>query len=564
VSDLERFHFHVANQPEAEVAEQPQFSGMRAAAVDGVEAGFTSDESAARNYIDQIHTDDDRPAMQTLLAPERPEVVPDLQLDSVRELPGTDTRLVRFEQTQENIPVFGGHAVCELSPDRGLVSASGEVAEVADVSPIATVSQANALKYLAEFLGVESAAIETGKAPELQFYVDDAGKWHLIWLFADVPAAPKGFESDGHGLGSSPRQDNPHFDYLVDAHDGSIVLYYSAAPLVTAPTFGSGVDENDVPVKFLGRMDGAQFQMHDPLRNIVTFDLKHGDVEHPALEKPIEDADGAFGDTMKGAVSAHANSSLVDDFYRGVLKRDGIDDKGMELVNVVNCCYPIKEQPPVWHNAAWSGGAMWYGQAPDAHGVMRSYARFLDVAAHELTHGVTSTTAGLIYLNQSGALNESFSDILGIIIKNWDFGSPTGGKASTWNWELAKGLKANGGPLRDMSDPTKTGDPDHMSKYVNLPPTKDGGGVHTNSNIHNKAAYNVLTSTEADGSPTFTPLECAYLFYIGLTRLGKTSGFTESLTAVKDVAGTLWRGDPPTRDKKVAAITAAYDKVGIK
>jgi Zn-dependent metalloprotease len=564
VSGLERFHFHIADQPEAEVAELPRFSGMRAAPVEGVEAGFASDESAARHYLGQILTDDDRPTMRTLSAPQRPEVVPDLQFDSVKELPGTDTRLVRFEQTKESIPIFGGHAVCELSADRGLVSASGEVAEVTDVSPIATVSQADALKHLAEFLGVEDSVIEAGQPPELQFYGDDAGKWNLIWLFANVPAAPKGFESDGHGLGSSPREDNPHFDYLVDAHDGSVVLYYSASPLVVAPTFGSGVNENDVPVKFLGQMDGARFQMHDPLRNIVTYDLKHGDVEHPVLENPIEDADGDVGDTMKGAVSAHANSSLVDDFYRGVLKRDGIDDKGMELINIVNCCYPVKETPPVWRNAAWSGGAMWYGQAPDGHGVLRSYARFLDVAAHELTHGVTSTTAGLIYRNQSGALNESFSDILGMIIKNWDFGNPNGGNVSTWNWELGAGLGPGDGPLRDMSDPTKTGDPDHMSKYVNLPPTRDNGGVHINSNIHNKAAYNVLTSTEADGSPTFTPLECAYLFYIGLTRLGKTSGFSDSLAAVKDVAGSLWRGDPPTRDVKMAAIAAAYDKVGIK
>ena len=564
VSGLERFHFHVAEQPEADFGKFPSVEGVSAEAGARVQAGFASDEGAARYFLGQILTDDDRSAMRTLAAPERPEVVPELQLDSVRELPGTDTRLVRFEQTKEKIPVFGGHAVCELSADRDLVSASGEVAEVTDVSPIATVSQADALKHLAEFLGVDIASIETGQPPELQFYADDAGNWHLIWLLADVPAAPKGFESDGHGLGSSPREDNPSFDYLVDAHDGSVVFFYSTSPLVTAPTFGSGIDDSDVSVKFFGRMDGAQFQLHDPMRNIVTYDLKHGDVEHPVLDKPIEDADGDLGDTMKGAVSAHANSSLVDDFYRGVLKRDGIDDKGMELVNIVNCCFPKKEQPPVWHNAAWSGGAMWYGQAPDANGVLRSFARFLDVAAHELTHGVTSTTAGLIYANQSGALNESYSDILGMIIKNWDFEHPDGGDVSTWNWELGPGLKSNGGPLRDMSDPTKTGAPDHMSKYVNLPLTQDNGGVHTNSNIHNKAAYNVLTSTEADGSRTFTPLEGAYLFYIGLTRLGKTSGFKDSLAAVKDVASSLWRGDPQTRDKKVAAITAAYGKVGIE
>ncbi|HEX6687708.1 MAG TPA: M4 family metallopeptidase [Solirubrobacterales bacterium] len=562
MAGLERFHFHVAEQPQADVEALPQFQGLRGPTVDGVEVGFASDESAARHFIGQILIDDDRPAMRGISAPRRPEVVPDLQLESVKELPGTESRLVRFDQTKESIPVFGGHAVCELTADRGLVSASGEVAEVTDVSPIATLAQADALKSLAEHLGVSAESIEGGQPPELQFFADEDSKWHLTWLFSKIPAAPRDFESHGHGLGRSPRDNNPRFDYLVDAHDGSLVYYYSATPIVTAPTFGSGVNEDETAVEFLGQMDGANFQMHDPLRNIVTYDLKHGDVEHPVLQGPIEDNDGNLGDTMKGAVSAHANSSIVDDFYRGVLRRDGIDDNGMELVNVVNCCYPLEEEPPIWHNAAWYDGRMWYGQAPDAGGVLRSFSRYLDVTGHELTHGVTEKTAGLVYRDQTGALNESYSDILGMIIKNWDFKSPAdGGDVSTWDWELGAGLGPNGAPLRDLSDPTKTGDPDHMSKYVTT--THDSGGVHTNSNIHNKAAYNVLTSTEADGSRTFTPLEAAYLFYIGLTRLGKLSKFSDSLTAVKDVAGSLWRGDPATRAAKEAAIVAAYAKVGI-
>jgi Zn-dependent metalloprotease len=533
---------------------------VKAEAGIAVEPGFASDESAARYFLGQVLTEDKRPAMRAVLAPERPEVVPDLQLASVTELPGTDTRLVRFHQTSANIPIFGSHAVCELTEDRDLVSASGEVGEVTDVSPIATVSQADAFQKLAEYLEVEASAIEGGGA-ELQFFAEDSGKWHLTWLLSEVPAAPKDFEADGHGLGA-PRVRSPRFDYLVDAHDGSVVYYYSRRPTVVAPTFGSGLDDVDAEVRFIGQMNGGQFAMHDPMRNVSTYDNKFADWERFAKEKPIEDADSDLGDKMKGAVSAHANSSRVDDFYRSVLKRNGIDDKGMELINVVNCCASAEEQPPVWHNAAWTGSEMVYGQAPDPKGTLRSFARFLDITGHELTHGVTEKTAGLVYRDQSGALNESYSDILGMMIKNWDFSSSTGGDVSSWNWELGPGLAPGGGPFRDMSDPKKTGDPDHMDDYVKT--SDDSGGVHTNSNIHNKAAYNVMTSTEADSSRTFTPLECAYLFYIGLTRLGKMSGFTDSLAAVEDVASSLWRGDPQTRDKKVAAITAAFENVGIK
>lgn len=564
MAGLERFHFHVAEQPEADVESLPAFRGMRAPSVEGVEAGFSSDEAAARHHLSGILTQDDRPTMRGITAPERPEQVPDLQFAGVTELPGTGTRLVRFDQTKESIPVFGGHAVCELTSDRGLVSASGEVGSVTQVSTLATLSQADALKALAEYLGVGVEAIEGGRPPELQLFPNGDGQWHLIWLFRDIPAAPKELEIEphGHGLGRSPRGDNPRLDYLVDAHDGAVVYYYSAAPTLTTPTFGSGMNEEDEPVRFLGQMVGTLFELRDPLRNIVTYDLQFGDIETPTLNNPVQDNDGDLGDTMKAVVSAHANASIVNDFYRGVLQRGGIDDKGMELVNVVNCTYARHEQPPVWHNAVWSDNRMWYGQAPGADGVTRSYSRYLDVMAHELTHGITSFTAGLVYRDQSGALNESYSDILGIIIKNWDRSDPAnGGDVSGWDWQLGAGLGQGGGPLRDLSDPTVTGDPAHMNDYLRT--TADFGGVHTNSNIHNKAAYNVLTSTEPDGSHTFTPREGAYLFYIGLTRLGKLSDFLDSLTAVTDVAASLWHGDPQLRDKKVAAIRAAYGQVGI-
>jgi Zn-dependent metalloprotease len=564
MSGLERFHFHAAERPREELESRPEFRGVRSAAADRVDAGFSSDEGAARHYLGQILDEDERSAMRGIVAPERPEVVPDLRLESVQELPGTGTRLVRFDQTKDSIPVFGGHAVCEVGEDRALVSASGEVAEVSGVSPIATISQAEALKALAGQLGIDAGSIEDTAPPELQFFIDEsAGDWHLVWLFHGVAAAPPDFKPRGHGLGRSPRDLHPRFDYLVDAHDGSLVYHYSAVPVVAAPTYGSGVDEHGSQVSFLGQMDGSEFELRDPLRRVATYDLRFGDIGDPSLGDPVRDDDGNLGEEMKGVVSAHANASAVDDFFRGVLKRNGIDDKGMELVSVVNCTYSEHQSPPEWHNAVWWDNRMWYGQASDGDGGLRSFARFRDVAAHELTHGVTEKTADLVYRDQSGALNESYSDILGIMVKNWDFERPEdGGDVSGWDWQLGAGLGRDGRPLRDLSDPARTGDPAHMADYLHT--SSDNGGVHTNSNIHNKAAHNVLTATEADGSRTFTPRDCAYMFYVGLTRLGRLSDFHDSMVAVSDAAASLWRADPPTRDRKVAAVRAAFEEVGIE
>jgi bacillolysin/neutral peptidase B len=204
---------------------------------------------------------------------------------------------------------------------------------------------------------------------------------------------------------------------------------------------------------------------------------------------------------------------------------------------------------------------MWYGQMPGTGADLVSFSQYLDVIAHELSHGLTQYTADLVYRDQSGALNESFSDIFGIIIKNWDATDPDGGDTSTWDWKLGNGIAPGGGALRDLSDPASTGDPAHMDDYVVT--VLDSGGVHTNSNIHNKAAYNVLTATDESGATVFTPREVAYLYYLGLTRLGRTDGFDDALQALVDVAMTYYRGDPQERDRKVAALRDAYAKVGI-
>jgi bacillolysin/neutral peptidase B len=260
------------------------------------------------------------------------------------------------------------------------------------------------------------------------------------------------------------------------------------------------------------------------------------------------------------AVSAHVNATRVYNFYKGVLIRDGIDDKGMDLVSVVNCTYSLHEPPPQWHNAVWYDNRMWYGQFEDDNGNLHSYSRYLDIIAHELTHGVTEFTADLVYRNQSGALNESFSDIFGIIINNWYRIGPDS-EVDQWNWEIGPDLGSEGLPLRDMSDPTRTGDPDHMDNYLNT--FSDNGGVHTNSNIHNKAAHNVLMARDQNGERVFTTREVAVLYYLALCRLNSLAAFSDALEALVDVAKVYFAGDEEERDAKITAIKDAYQRVGI-
>ncbi|HEX8083377.1 MAG TPA: M4 family metallopeptidase [Solirubrobacteraceae bacterium] len=528
---------------------------------------FQSDEAAARYHLSLILADDDRPAVRGVTAPESPARVPGLRLAATQDVPQTNTRVVRFEQTKDGIPIFGSKAVCELDERRELVSASGAVGHVEGVSSRSTLSAEQALARIAEFTGSAPAALSDVPAPQPQFYLDGEKVWHLVYLFKHVPVAPPGLleESEGHGLDASPRERTPSVTYLVDAHDGSIVLYFSDVPLATStplpvPVLCKGISEDGISEEFWGLAADAAFELHDPSRRIVTYDFELGDIESPAPDTPFRSDTADFGDAHKALVSAHANATRVDKFVRNILIRNGIDGNGMDLVNVVNCTYSQHGPGPEWRNAVWYENRMWYGQQRDADGTLVSFARFLDVIAHEMMHGVTKATADLVYRAQPGALNESFSDIFGVIVNNWQ--DPDGGDVDTWDWEIGSGLGANGLPLRDFHDPTRTGDPDHISKYDTSP--RDSYGVHTNSNIHNKAAYNVLTARDADGARAFAPREVAYFYYLALTRLGRTDEFEDVLEAVTDVIRSYHLGDLTKGAARIALVRDAYRAVGIE
>ena len=114
-----------------------------------------------------------------------------------------------------------------------------------------------------------------------------------------------------------------------------------------------------------------------------------------------------------------------------------------------------------------------------------------------------------------------------------------------------------------MRDPKRTGYPAHMDDYLNLPIYKDSGGVHINSNIHNKAAYNLLTATDDAGQLVFTPRDVAILYYYTLTDLGKLADFKKTLQVLITEAMTYYAGDEAERDRKIEAIKDAYAGVGI-
>lgn len=174
------------------------------------------------------------------------------------------------------------------------------------------------------------------------------------------------------------------------------------------------------------------------------------------------------------------------DFFWKVLGRDSIDNKGFALIGSVH-------YGQHYENAFWNGSQMVFGDGDGE--IFQRFTRSLDVIGHELTHGVIESAAGLVYANQSGALNESLSDVFGVLIKQHVLGQT----ADQADWLIGADLltpRIKGVGLRSMSHPGTAYDdpllgkdpqPDHMGKFVIT--QQDNGGVHINSGIPNRAFY---------------------------------------------------------------------------
>ncbi len=237
--------------------------------------------------------------------------------------------------------------------------------------------------------------------------------------------------------------------------------------------------------------------------------------------------------------------------YKEVFGRDSIDDKGMHLEGVVH--YGKK-----FNNAFWNGSRMIFGDGDGK--IFTSFTGAIDVIGHELTHGVTEFTCNLNYENQSGALNESMSDVFGSLVKQYALKQ----SADQADWLIGAGILGpalKGVALRSMKAPGTAFDGDDqpatMDGYQDLPNTDAGdfGGVHTNSGIPNHCFY--LLATELGGNAWE---DAGQIWYDTLRSLQSDSDFQACAAASFQVAGQRF-GANSAQQKAVAD---AWSQVGVK
>ena len=545
------------------------FLGVSASGVGGaaLDLSTVNAETAARHYLQSALESTDLP---TFNSPEVSGEKGEFKILGTEAVPLTGTQTVKFRQVYRKIPVYGSLVTIELDDSNNLVSLNSGLGEPSNVDPVAKISPAQALEAVKRYAGYGSSPLDA--TPRLfYFYDNDTRRWRLVYVTENVQKVPASEEAspvahpfsvsdaDLQGGGALPSGLPEFMDYVVDAHSGELV---AELPRTHNVQDNARDDLNINRQIEVSAGNGGGRDLFDPINNIKTHDFNFRNIKSPVNFNllPGGVVQNPPAPWSPAAVSAHFNATEVAKFLKNVLLRNGLDNLGMPIISSINCVASIGTRE--WRNAAWLGAKkqMVYGQRDVGGGALRSYAVSLDVVAHEVLHGLTDNTAKLVYRGMSGALNESYSDIFGIIVSNIhenDIGR--------WNWQLGEDLNLNGVPIRDLSDPTLHNQPAHMNDYRDLPLDDDNdlGGVHINSGIHNKAAYNLLTTQTAGGSFLFTGKDVAALYYLTLSQqLAATSGFSDSRRGAEVVARTLFRNDAD-KDEKIAAVGSAFDAVGI-
>ena len=181
----------------------------------------------------------------------------------------------------------------------------------------------------------------------------------------------------------------------------------------------------------------------------------------------VDDDTNFDSNNSKAGVSVHWALEHTYDYFLNVLNRNSFDDNGAKLIAYAH-------YDNAWFNAQWDGSRMRFGDGTGNNVPLVS----IDIVSHELAHGVTQYTANLVYENEFGALNESFSDIFGAAVEFRALGAGA-------NWFIGEG----GARLRSMSNPKQYGQPDTYHGQNWYYGTSDGGGVHTNSGVQNYWYY---------------------------------------------------------------------------
>lgn len=335
-------------------------------------------------------------------------------------------------------------------------------------------------------------------------------------------------------------------DILVTNNSGTLFSNNGMASGMTALNIKILQEVTEIPGNYRLREEGRS--------GVFTYDMHNQNLYWNATD--VVNVDDNFIDPSKQVgVSAHFGAEVSYDYYLNMHGRNSLDDNGMRLISYVS-------RGVNYNNAFWDGIRMTYG---DGDGVSNTPLVALDVVGHELTHGVTSNSSNLIYNSESGALNESFSDIFGNLIEFYVEGEPSGG-INPDGWKMGEDFNVSGG-FRDMANPNLNGDPDtYLGDYWWTSPA-DHYGVHTNSGVQNFWFYLLATGGSGTNDHGFVYAvtsigleDAAAIAYLNNTSfLTSSSNYQDARNGSIAAAEALFG----IQSQQVLSTAAAWDAVGV-
>lgn len=435
-----------------------------------------------------------------------------MQLKSISDNHGRT--LATYQQLHNAVPVEGG--IYKVRENKTKIDAFGSTAKKLPASNYkisAATGFENALKtvnakqYIWESKKLGAAVnkdISTKPQGELVYvgpdFSSELKEYHLSWKYTIFATNPQSSQT-----------------IYVDANTGKtiVVIDLNRDVKFTTQSLGKGKSRYSGDVTFNTKQyaDGFRLEAEQGKYNvpIVTWNMNHAENASDEVITEFIDEDNIWNELHNKnndevAIDIHWGMQKTIDYYAEKFNRNSVDNKGMTIIGLAHLGTNVE-------NASWTGGWAQFGDGNNTPYVG------LGITAHELTHAVTQFSAGLIYRGESGAMNESFSDIFGISVEFY-----VGKDSKKDIWMLGNELYTHGS-MRNMANPKAQGQPDTYGgiNWVNpLNVGYDNGGVHFNSGITNYWFY-LLT----EGGQGLNDLKNNYIVKaIGLDKAEKIAYIT--------------------------------------
>ncbi len=455
---------------------------------------------------------------------------------------------IKFRQLYHDIPVITGQIFTHFDKDNKLNTVNGSLVRdiTVDYTPSITSSEAvsNAVADLESFFGKGSA----NEAELVIFPWED--EIYLSWRLFILSDSPMG-----------------RWEYFVDALTGNII--YKANRIMNSAEIGTGfgvmgnaydhidTDYNGTEYRMIDKTRQLNNNVHGHNGQMPSSSVIQTYITSNSLPGSIAvDPDNVWtASSQAAAVDGQVYTGLVYDWWLSEFGRNGFDNNGASMYTTVEYIAEGK------NNAYWNGSRIVVWGASVGY---NSLAGCPDVIAHEWGHAVTQFTSNLIYEKEAGALNESFSDMMGTA---FEFAHP---QYDTPDWNIGENISFSSSGFRSMSNPHLHGDPDtygptdpYWSNVINCTPSdnNDWCGVHTNSGVGNKWFYllsdgGVHNGVTVDGIGVQNAIKVAYranAFY-----------WTNNSTYQEAAYGTISAAnDLDTTFAWTIQVSKAWDAVGI-